>query len=252
MRSSNVQRPGWHSVGPVLTLIGVVLLALSPLGYRLGWFGLYVALKQLIPLGLLVCGLGLIGSLIALFRTPAGIGWSGWIVPFAAVVASIVVCAIPLIGIMHARSVPPIHDITTDTDLPPVYVALAAARKASPNGLDYEGGQAAAQQKAAFPDVKTMYSPLAPEALFDQARKVAQECGWRLAAADRSDLRIEAVDTTMLFGFKDDIVVQIRSDANGSRLDVRSASRVGRSDLGVNAARIRKFLALLQPSAPKA
>jgi len=254
MRSSNVQRPGWHSVGPVLTLIGVALLALSPLGYRLGWFGLNVALKQLIPLGLLVCALGLLGSLIALFRTPAGIGWFAWIVPFAAVVVSIAVCSIPLVGIVHARSVPPIHDITTDTDLPPVYVALAAARKASPNGLDYEGegGQVAAQQKAAFPDVKTVYSPQAPEALFDQARKVAQECGWRLAAADRSDLRIEAVDTTMLFGFKDDIVVQIRADANGSRLDIRSASRVGRSDLGVNAARIRKFLALLQQPAPKA
>jgi len=252
MRSSNVKRPGWHAVGPVLTLIGVALLALSPLGYRLGWFGLYIAFRQLIPLGLLVCAVGLLGSLIALWRTPAGIGWSGWIVPLAAVVASIVVGAIPLIGIKHARTVPPIHDVTTDTDLPPVYVALAAERKASANGLDYGGPLVAAQQKAAFPDVKTLYSPLAPEALFDRARKVAQDCGWRLAAADRSDLRIEAVDTTLLFGFKDDIVVRIRSDANGSRLDVRSASRVGRSDLGVNAARIRKYLALLQQPAPKA
>jgi hypothetical protein len=162
------------------------------------------------------------------------------------VVVAIAVSIMPIVGIIHARHVPPIHDITTDTDMPPAFVALAAKRVAAPNGLEYGGAEVAAAQKRAYPDLVTLYSPLSPDVMFARAEKAARESGWQVADADSSQLRIEAVDTTLLYGFKDDIVVRIRSDAGGSRLDVRSASRVGRSDLGANAARIRKYLALLK------
>ena len=246
LQSSNGHRPGWHALGPILTLLGLLLLLLSPVGYRLGWFGVPIALLRLIPLGLIVCGLGLIVSLVALVRTPAGVGWSGSTMQVAAIVVSIAVCIMPIIGIVHARHVPPIHDITTDTDMPPAFVALAAERIAAPNGLEYGGAEVAAAQKQAYPDVVTLYSPLSADAMFARAEKAARESGWDVVDANGSQLRIEAVDTTLLFGFKDDIVVRIRSDAAGSRLDVRSVSRVGHSDLGVNAARIRKYLAMLK------
>lgn len=236
-------------MGPILTALGVLILLLSPLGYRMGWFGIGIALLNLIPLGLGVCALGLFVSLIAIIRTPAGGGWSASIGPWAAVVVSIAVSIVPVLGIIHARHVPRIHDITTDTDSPPDFVALAAARADSPNGLQYGGPEVAAAQKRAYPDLTTLYSNLAPDALFARAQQVARDLGWHVAEANPNQWRIEAVATTLLYGFKDDIVVQIRSDAAGSRLDMRSASRVGRSDLGVNAARIRKFLALLKPGA---
>jgi uncharacterized protein (DUF1499 family) len=223
----------------MLTMLGVLLLVLSPVGYRLGWFGVPIALLRLVPVGLAACLLGLVLSLIAIARTPAGAGYA---VPLAALVVSIAACIVPILGIVHARQVPPIHDITTDTGTPPVFVALAAKRLASPNGLDYGGPEVAAQQKQAYPDLKTLHSRLAPEALFDRAVQAVRDCGWDLADANRGEGRIEAVDTSLLYGFKDDVVVRIRADGGGSALDVRSASRVGRSDVGANAARIRKLL----------
>ncbi len=246
LQTQNWNRPGWHAVGPILTTVGVLLLVLSPVGYRLGWFGVPIALLRLIPLGLIVSVLGLVVSLAAIVRTPAGVGWSEWIAPAASVVVSIAVCIPPVLGIVHARHVPGIHDITTDTDMPPAFVALAANRVAAPNGLEYGGAQVASAQKQAYPDLVTMFSKLTPDAMFARARKAVQDFGWQIADASDSQWRIEAVDTTLLYGFKDDIVVRIRADANGSRLDVRSASRVGHSDLGVNAARIRKLLARLK------
>lgn len=233
-------------MGPWLTVLGLLLLVLSPVGYRLGWFGIPMALLRLIPLGLAACALGLVASLVALARTPPGAGPSAWIVPLVAVAVCLAVGIVPVLGTIHARRVPPIHDITTDTEMPPGFVALAADRTAAPNGLEYGGAEVASAQKRAYPDLTTLVSKLAPDALFDRAQQAAKECGWQLADANRANLRIEAVDTSKLYGFKDDVVVRIRADANGSRLDVRSASRVGRSDLGVNAARIRKFLHRLQ------
>ena len=246
LQTHNWNRPGWYQVGPIVTALGVLLLVLSPVGYRLGWFGVPIALLRLIPIGLIVCAVGLVVSVAAILRTPPGIGWSEWIFPAAAIVVSIAVCVIPIIGIIHARHVPRIHDITTDTDMPPAFVALAAARAAAPNGLDYGGAEVASAQKKGYPDLVTVFSKLSPDALFARAQQAVRDFGWKVADMNDSQLRIEATETTLLYGFKDDIVIQIRSDAGGSRLDVRSASRVGHSDLGVNAARIRKFLARLQ------
>jgi hypothetical protein len=246
LQSHNWNRPGWHAVGPILTTVGVLLLILSPVGYRLGWFGVPIALLRLIPAGLIVCATGLVVSLAAIVRTPAGVGWSDVIAPWAAVVVSIAVCILPILGIVHARHVPRIHDISTDTETPPAFVALAPNRLAAPNGLEYGGAEVAAEQKMGYPDLVTLFSKTSPDAMFARVRKAAQDFGWQIADASESQWRIEAVDTTLLYGFKDDIVVRIRSDANGCRLDVRSASRVGHSDLGVNAARIRKLLARLK------
>ncbi len=242
LQSSNWKRPGWQKLGPILTIVGVVVLALSPLGYRLGWFGIPIALLRLIPAGVVLCALGLVVSLVAIVRTPSTAGAGARVLPVLAIVLGIAACIVPVAGIVKGKQVPRIHDITTDTEAPPAFVALAAERSAAPNGLDYAGDKIAALQKAAYPDLKTVFSPLSPDALFDRAQRAVGGFGWHLAEANRNQLRIEAVDTSLLYGFKDDIVVLIRSDAGGSRMDVRSASRVGRSDLGANAARIRKFV----------
>jgi len=152
---------------------------------------------------------------------------------------------VPLKMKTTAESVPPIHDITTDTANPPVFVALMEARKAAANGADYHAADATEQQKA-FPDIQPFLSEKPPAVVFEKAKQVATAMGWEIAAAEPNDGRIEATDTTMWFGFKDDVVIRIAAAGTGTKLDIRSMSRVGKSDLGKNAARIRDFLARLK------
>lgn len=152
---------------------------------------------------------------------------------------------VPLQMRAMAASVPMIHDITTDTGNPPQWVALLEARKASTNGADYDPATAEEQQKA-YPEIQTFNSASPPAELFDKAKKVATDMGWQIVAAEPTEGRIEATDTTMWFGFKDDVVIRIVADGSGSKLDIRSMSRVGKSDLGKNAMRIRDFLGRLK------
>jgi uncharacterized protein (DUF1499 family) len=142
----------------------------------------------------------------------------------------------------QARGVPPIHDITTDMQDPPAFVALLADRKAAPNGADYGGAPVAAQQAKAYPDIKPLLLPQPPREAMQRAIDAARAMGWEVRASDSAAGRIEATARTAWFGFRDDIVVRIRPEAAGSRVDVRSVSRVGRSDIGANARRVREFL----------
>lgn len=152
-----------------------------------------------------------------------------------------VTVGLPLSEIYRARSVPPIHDISTDTAHPPQFVALLAARRAAPNGAAYGGATVAEAQHRAYPDIRPLDYPARPRVAFARCLAAARSLGWKIAAADASALRIEATATTPFFGFKDDIVVRITPLGPASRIDVRSDSRVGRSDLGTNARRIREF-----------
>lgn len=141
----------------------------------------------------------------------------------------------------QGRLVPPIHDISTDVEEPPSFVALEQVRRASTNGFDYGGPAVAEQQRAAYPDIAPLSFAGTPQEAFARARTAAEKLGWEVAAADEKALRIEATDTTLLFGFKDDIVIRIRPAGTVARIDVRSVSRVGRSDFGTNARRVRRF-----------
>jgi uncharacterized protein (DUF1499 family) len=164
-----------------------------------------------------------------------------------AIVLGAVSVGFPVRMMQVARSVPPIHDITTDTDHPPEFVAVVALRGPDSNPLEYGGAKVAEQQKSAYPDVAPLVLPLPQAQAWEKARGAAEKMGWTIDATDQPSGRIEATATTAWFGFKDDVVVRVMStDADHSRVDVRSVSRVGTSDLGANAARIRKYLAALR------
>lgn len=137
--------------------------------------------------------------------------------------------------------VPPIHDITTDTVNPPQFVALVGKRGADANSLVYGGEELAAQQKKAYPDIVPIMVPDKPEKAFARALEVAASLGWDVTGVVASGLRFEATDHTFWFAFADDIVLTIVATETGSRIDLRSVSRVGVSDLGANAKRIRAF-----------
>ena len=166
-------------------------------------------------------------------------------VPILALCIALATVAPPMLLLSQAKQVPPIHDITTDVADPPAFEALREVRAASPNGHAYKGAEVARQQQAAYADIKTVLLAQPPREAMQRALDAARALGWEVVATDTAAGRLEATATTRWFGFKDDIVVRIRPEGAGSRVDVRSMSRVGRSDLGANAARVREFLAKL-------
>jgi uncharacterized protein (DUF1499 family) len=162
-----------------------------------------------------------------------------------ALLVSAAVLYAPLRTMRLARGLPWIHDISTDTADPPAFVAVLPLRAGAPNPAAYGGPEVAAAQAGAYPAIKPLYLGAAPDAAFQRALAAARDMGWTIVAADATAGRIEATATTSWWGFKDDVVVRVRPDGGGSRIDVRSVSRVGKSDLGVNARRIREYLAKL-------
>jgi len=159
----------------------------------------------------------------------------------AALVLNAVVAGPPLYLYWQVQSLPHIHDISTDTDDPPDFVAVASLRKGARNPLDYKP-ETAAHQKRGYPDIAPLRLDTAPPQSFARAERAARAMGWEIVTVAPNDLRIEATDTTLLFGFKDDVVIRIRPQARGSVIDVRSLSSVGGSDFGTNAKRVRAFL----------
>ena len=140
---------------------------------------------------------------------------------------------------------PAIHDITTDTLDPPVFSAAVKLRGNDSNSLALDPETIDAQL-AAYPDLQTVVLTDSIEVVFEKAMANANQLGWEIYREDLNDGFIEAVDSTAIMGFKDDIVIRLRTNASGTLMDIRSVSRVGVSDLGANAARIRQFIAMYQ------
>jgi len=105
----------------------------------------------------------------------------------------------------------------------------------------YLGADAARQQRTAYPDLLPVLMPLLPAAAFKKALAAAESMGWEVVGVDAAAGTIEAVDTTKFFGFKDDVAIRVSATADGSKIDIRSKSRVGRGDVDTNARRIRAY-----------
>lgn len=170
----------------------------------------------------------------------------GLVMSIAALAAGLTAFAVPFSWKLTAGKLPRIHDITTDTATPPSFVAILPLRKDAPNPVEYGGPEIAVKQLQAYPDLKTLIVGLPPEQTFPLALDAATRMGWEIVAKVPAEGRIEATDTTFWFGFKDDIVIRITPAGNRSLLDVRSVSRVGVSDVGTNARRIRAYLKMME------
>ncbi|EAT11187.1 DUF1499 domain-containing protein [Bermanella marisrubri] len=145
------------------------------------------------------------------------------------------------------QSRPFIHDITTDFDTPPELVAAADLRTPDENPVTYIGGEVMELQMQGYPDLKPLLLNVNPDEAFAMVEKQVQVEGWELVAKHKETLpyTVEAVATSLLFGFKDDIAIRISRTESGTRIDMRSKSRVGKSDLGANADRIKNFFEAL-------
>lgn len=231
-----------------LAILLAVVFITSGFGTRMNWWGFRTGLSILrwaAYAELAVSATALIGCILASYR---GQGSGLPLFVIACVISSTAVL-VPIRMYLIARSVPAIHDITTDTENPPQFNAVLSARKNALNPAEYGGPEIARQQKKAYPDIAPLILDVPADKAFEKALALAKKQGWEIVNADNSTRVIEATDRTFWFGFKDDIVIRITPQGNGSRIDIRSLSRVGRSDVGANADRIRRYLTSLKKGA---
>jgi uncharacterized protein (DUF1499 family) len=229
----------------VLALCSGALAVLAGLGARAGWWHFrtgFQLLEWAAYGGLGAVVLGALGALASMSRATRRGLWFG----LMAILVGLPVVGIPWQMKRTAQRVPAIHDITTDPDDPPRFVAVLPLRKDAANSADYGGPGIAAQQRAAYPDLVPLLLPVSAQKAFALALQAAETMGWELVAADAGEGRIEATDRTFWFGFKDDVVVRIRARGDQSLVDIRSLSRVGKSDVGANATRIRNYIRTLR------
>lgn len=225
-----------------LGLLSVLVLAVSGPLYQAEIIGLGTAFLVLRYAAFVAAGSVVLNILFFIFKRPAG-SKAGLTV--VSIIAAAIAFYLPYSQYQTATSVPAIHDISTDLTNPPEFVAVAPLRADAPNPVAYAGPETAEKQRKAYPDLQTYTTQQDVDALFAQALQVANDMGWEIVEANENAGRIEATDTTTWFGFKDDVVIRIASVDGETQLDIRSKSRVGRSDVGKNADRIREFLAAL-------
>lgn len=210
-----------------LALLAVFLLAASGLGVRAGlWpfrfgFGMFA--------GALVAGLAAAGVAALALAVPRLRAGSPALL-IVSLVAGLASAAVPFDHVRRVKTLPYINDITTDTGTPPQF--------SQPK--PYEAHFAELQQLG-YPGLRPLELAVPPAQAFARSRAAAEALGWEIVAADPAAGRLEAVATTRWFGFRDDIAVRVSASGAGSRIDMRSKSRVGRSDLGANARRIEEF-----------
>jgi len=224
-----------------LAVVLSVASAMSGFGTRWGWWGFCTGLEALRWTAYGQVAMAVI-SLCCLFLPAARRSSWALVLLLTALVISLAAVSVPVRMWMIVRSVPMIHDITTDTDKPPQFDAILKLRKNALNPVAYSGQEVADQQHKAYPDIAPLVLDLTPDEAFKRSLKAAEKLGWKIISRNEKKGLIEATDTTFWFGFTDDIVIRISPQDKGSRIDLRSLSRVGKSDVGKNAKRIREFL----------
>lgn len=224
-----------------LIMIALLFASLSGFGHRWGWWDFRTGFQVLLWSVYLAIAGGALSALMLIFSIVRRHRRESIITGVVTLIA-LVVISVPLHWLSLARSVPPIHDITTDTHDPPLFEAILPLRADAPNSAVYAGEEIAAQQRSAYPDILPLEVDRSADETFRAALETARDMGWEIMAADAGRGHMEAVATTFWFGFRDDVVVRIGARGAGTRIDVRSVSRVGRSDAGTNALRIRTYL----------
>ncbi len=232
----------WLTTLGFIVAIGCALTALAAgLGYR---FDLWHFRTGIATLGYVfwVAAATAVLTLIGLVLAAVGRAPNrALVLGFAGVLVAGITAYIPYHLRQTANSVPAIHDITTDLANPPVFVRAAANRKKDDHPVAYDGAKVGELQKGAYPDIAPIVSAAPPDKAFDAAKATLADMGLEIVEADPAQGRVEAVATSLLFGFKDDVVVRVAAAPDGTHVDMRSKSRVGRNDFGINAKRIRTF-----------
>ena len=229
-----------------LAVFAVVAVVVSILIVRFGFLEIKPALATFF--GALACAglsilVGLIGA-AAIWQSGAR-GMSRILVAF---LIDALLLAYPVYLAVQYRRLPPIHDITTDPIDPPRFEALARLRSGDgANPAVYAGLYSAEQQRIAYPEIETVELELPVQRAYEITLQLVTKRKWliideRPPQPPRRIGRIEAVARTPIMGFREDVSIRVSPDDEDSRVDIRSASRYFESDLGSNAARVRKLI----------
>lgn len=220
------------------SIVGFLMVVLPGPLYQFAGVSLGTAFTSL-RFGVYVGGAALILIILQVLINRKSVSWGSTFI-YAAM--ALVAVSMPVSMMSKASAVPPIHDITTDVTNPPEFVAIAPLREGAPNPVSYEGGDVTKQQLEAYPEIKTQLLPQSINEVYIAAERTIDALGWERVTEGALPNTLEATDTTTWFGFKDDVVVRLTVQNDDTLVDVRSKSRVGKSDLGKNAQRIDAFL----------
>ncbi|MBB1388155.1 DUF1499 domain-containing protein [Shewanella sp. SG44-6] len=242
-----MQKSSLSNIALVVALVAVALAVLMVFGSTIGLWdpivGFMASRNYNNLLGYVVVVIGLV-ALITSFtiKQNSRAKGKGLINSTIALVLGLGILAPSIVAlVIEPVKYPPIHDITTNTQSPPQFEFLTDSREGAKNSLVYGGPEIAAQQLQAFPNINPIVSDLTPDAAYQKALMVAESMGWTIVAQDPKARRFESTSRTPFFNFADDIVVVVSVLEQGSRIDLRSVSRVGIGDRGVNAQRIQEF-----------
>jgi uncharacterized protein (DUF1499 family) len=226
--------------GFVLFSLSIIAVLVAPLGSRIGvwsYDGAVVILKIAAYSGIAATIIAVPGAIIS----RPGSAYRGFLPSISVIVIIIPTLLFLLYWKDTKENLPPIQDITTNTEKPPQFWT-------APNSKVYGGVGIAAYQEEFYPDIQPLIVSVSPDKIFDLALEVIKKKRWELWEENRAEKHIEATETTFWFGFSDDVVIHISTTETGkTRVDVRSTSRFGGGgDGGTNANRIRSFMSALK------
>jgi len=230
----------------VLAIVALILLVISgPLG-KAGLLSPMMAM-----LGNTIAALILIIAFIIALRALLG-NRKDNVLQSSLTTWIVLVASIGIVGAMMNQMRPSgptaaIHDITTNTENPPQFVEIVALREAAnaPNKPEYDYEESAQLTREAYPDLQPIVVEMNQREAFAKALEAAESMGWEVVASNQPEGRIEAVAVTPFVGFRDDVVIRAISLGEGTVIDIRSKSRMGKGDMGANAKRIRAWRELL-------
>lgn len=223
----------------ILGCLGILTPIVGALGSRGGLWSFLIGL-MMTPAGLLLALVGLLLGVFALLRLRK----LGERLVLAAHGAGLSLLVGLYLGnmLISASSVPPIHNVSTDIEDAPQFTHAQSLRAEHENPLDYDREVLGPIQRQGYPDVKPLVMELAPDEMYGRVKRVLLDMGMEVTREDPANGEMEAVATTFWFGFKDDLVVRLREVEGGTRMDIRSVSRVGMGDIGANADRIMEII----------
>lgn len=236
---------GWVLFSTVFSVIAIILLILAGYGYQWNWWELGTAFTWIIPGSALLATFAVSFGVIYWFARKRDMAAGGEKTVWVGIVLGLLVLGTVGYWFYQTTLYPPIHDISTDIENPPAFKNIVALRADAANDTTYGGQEKAAAQRKYYPDIQTLVLEAKYDVAYERALQAARQRPWEeIVTADKEAGLIEAYDKLPWFGFIDDIAIRVDSTGTPgqTRIDVRSVSRIGKGDIGVNAQRIRDYL----------
>lgn len=238
--------------------VSLAVMIAAGFGTRLGLWHYETGTGTILPIGMAIGLAAVMAGLVWYIAWRATHDSHSMRYGLIGLIGSALMMIMPLRAAYMAEISPPICDITTDTERPPEFKALLSERTGAENPPGYDGDEklfwddeqrtVREVQRKVYGDIRGIRILMPPETLFARAQRAAESMGWAIVSVAPDQGRIEATDTTFFFGFVTDIVIRVEPSGMGAKLDIRAKSRVGRSDDGSNAERIRGFFKKLANS----